>query len=162
MTTELQTLTEELRIVAVLEKLLSGEATTIVEACELAKVPRSTFYALVGRGHADAILVELRQNVIAEILGQGSVAMPTIMQSIIADCSDEALTPRDRHDAQRTFLAFMRHLTGSVREPEPSEDAARWLKDHGKSFSPVQINIHVGEKESPPIIEVEGSPVDDD
>ena len=162
MGTELQTLTEELRIAAVLEKLLSGEATTITEACELAGVPRSTFYTLVGRGHADALLAELRQNLTTEVLGQAAAAMPRIMESVIADCEDEELTPRDRHDAQRTFLAFVKNLTGTVREPEPSEDAAKWLKERGKSFSPVQINIHVGEKESPPIIEVEGSPVDDD
>jgi hypothetical protein len=160
MGTELQALTEELRIAAVLKRLLSGEATTIAGACELAEVPRSTFYALVGRGHADALLIELRQNMIAEVLGQGVAAIPTIMESIITDCSDKELTARDRHDAQRTFLAFVRHLTGTVREPEPSEDAAKWLKERGQSFSPVQINIHVGKEESPPIIEVEGSPMD--
>jgi len=161
--TDLVPLTQDLRLARVFEKLLSGEATTVKGACELADVARSTFYSLVGQGELEPVLLQLRQGMIAELIGQVASGWPTLIEKLLKDI-ENADTVRDRMDGRRTLLHFIKHLGGELREPEPADEAADWLREHGASFSPVQINISgdlicTGEKEqSPPTEEVvEGS-----
>lgn len=162
MATDLTPLTRDLRLARVFEKLLSGEASTVKDACELAGVPRSTFYSLVGQGELEPVLLELRQGMVAELFGQVASDWASQVDGLLTDIRD-ADSVRDRNDGRRTLLHYLRHLGGEMREPEVADDATEWLREHGSQFSPVQINVSgdlvVGEKEqSPPIEEVvEGS-----
>lgn len=156
--TELLTLKREGQIAQVVELLATGKASSIRDACQQTGVSRKSLYKWISEGVLDTALTEVKANATTEAVSLLMGSLPEVVQKLIEDALDEGgkLSARDRDSARRTYLLAVQKLGHLVPDVPTGEDAREWLKKHDdrKSFSPVQINIHVKDKE-PTTIEVE-------
>lgn len=140
-TKELQRISDVRRVLTL---LLGGEARSVVRACEVAKVPRSTFYAWLKTGEFDELLSQMKQANVAEIMTQATDAFPDIFKGVIEDAKggaegEDKLSARDRDMARRTFAIYYEKFAGQVAQPATGETAADWLAKHASKFQPVLI-----------------------
>ena len=160
-TKELQRLSD---IKRVLELIASGEARSVSEACKLAEVPRSTYYAHLRAGTFDELLARMEQDIITEVVTAFDSVLPELLEAIRKDALDESLSARDRDTARRTLLLYKDKLAGKVSAPATGEPAPDWIAKQGGRFQPIQIvgsQVTIKSGEEPEIVDGEAEEVDD-
>lgn len=141
--TTVLSLAQQAKFQRLCEVLITGEASSITQACQLSGVSRASIYRWQRDGKLADLVGSLQQGLISELATLLASKMPAILEARLEDALDNEVSVRDRCDASRIVLRVFEKMLGIVpdMEPEPEGYAKRWLRERGHEFPPVAIRV---------------------
>lgn len=138
--TQTKDLVDVSKLNAVISHIVSGRASTVKDACELAGVPTSTFYAMQKRGQVDEIIGQALQGLRDDMALLLAHELPEIAKDIATIAKNKDASNRERVNAFRALLMADKVLGTAPAAPD-SEKAGDWLQRQGSRFQPMQVNV---------------------